>query len=61
MIDRDGDGLRTSGVCLYGPFDYDDTHGMVNSLCAATTAGSTLGTDSATVRRWRARDGDSIA
>ena len=32
MIDRDGDGRADERRVLYGPFDYDDTHGMVNSL-----------------------------
>jgi putative heme-binding domain-containing protein len=32
MIDRDGDGRVDERRVLYGPFDYDDTHGMVNSL-----------------------------
>ena len=32
MIDRDGDGRADERRVLYGPFDFDDTHGMVNSL-----------------------------
>jgi len=32
MIDRDGDGRADERRVLYGPFDHDDTHGMVNSL-----------------------------
>jgi putative heme-binding domain-containing protein len=32
MTDRDGDGRADERRVLYGPFDYDDTHGMVNSL-----------------------------
>jgi putative heme-binding domain-containing protein len=32
MFDRDGDGRADERRVLYGPFDYDDTHGMVNSL-----------------------------
>ena len=32
MIDRDGDGHVDERRVLYGPFDFDDTHGMVNSL-----------------------------
>ncbi|HKH91860.1 MAG TPA: c-type cytochrome, partial [Gemmatimonadaceae bacterium] len=32
MFDRDGDGRAEERRVLYGPFDYDDTHGMVNSL-----------------------------
>jgi putative heme-binding domain-containing protein len=32
MYDRDGDGRADERRVLYGPFDYDDTHGMVNSL-----------------------------
>ncbi|HKH93373.1 MAG TPA: hypothetical protein VKA54_16330, partial [Gemmatimonadaceae bacterium] len=30
MFDRDGDGRAEERRVLYGPFDYDDTHGMVN-------------------------------
>jgi putative heme-binding domain-containing protein len=32
MTDRDGDGRADERRVLYGPFEYDDTHGMVNSL-----------------------------
>ena len=32
LFDRDGDGRAEDRRVLYGPFDYDDTHGMVNSL-----------------------------
>ena len=32
MIDRDGDGRADERRVLYGPFDFDDTHGMVNGL-----------------------------
>jgi putative heme-binding domain-containing protein len=32
MFDRDGDGRAEERRVLYGPFDYDDTHGMVNGL-----------------------------
>jgi len=32
MTDRDGDGRADERRVLYGPFDHDDTHGMVNSL-----------------------------
>src|SRR5690348_2111634 len=32
LIDHDGDGRADERRVLYGPFDYDDTHGMVNSL-----------------------------
>jgi putative heme-binding domain-containing protein len=32
MVDRDGDGRADDRRVLYGPFDHDDTHGMVNSL-----------------------------
>ena len=32
MVDRDGDGRADERRVLYGPFDFDDTHGMVNSL-----------------------------
>jgi glucose/arabinose dehydrogenase len=32
MFDRNGDGRADERRVLYGPFDYDDTHGMVNSL-----------------------------
>ncbi|PYP78303.1 MAG: dehydrogenase [Gemmatimonadetes bacterium] len=32
MVDHDGDGHADERRVLYGPFEYDDTHGMVNSL-----------------------------
>ena len=32
MFDRNGDGRADERRVLYGPFDYDDTHGMVNGL-----------------------------
>ena len=32
MFDRDGDGRADERRVLYGPFDFDDTHGMVNGL-----------------------------
>ncbi|MEO6526829.1 MAG: PVC-type heme-binding CxxCH protein [Gemmatimonadaceae bacterium] len=32
MYDRNGDGRADERRVLYGPFDHDDTHGMVNSL-----------------------------
>ena len=35
MFDRDGDGRAEERRVLYGPFDYDDTHGMVNGLLRA--------------------------
>lgn len=61
MYDRDGDGRADERRVLYGPFDYDDTHGMVNSLLRSYDGWIHAGHGFSNHPRWRARTATASA
>src|SRR5215207_6908770 len=60
LIDRDGDGRVDERRVLYGPFDFDDTHGMVNSLLRSYDGWIHAGHGFSNRSTVRGTDGDSI-